>query len=77
VKKSHYENLVAIVIEMDADKQRGRAAYDFTADRKALGLTQQQLSEALGISPRMVRYYESGEMPVPKAIALALQALKA
>lgn len=47
---------------------------DFTATRRALGLTQAQLGEAIGLTGRMIRYYESGEKPIPKTVELAMQA---
>jgi DNA-binding XRE family transcriptional regulator len=74
VKKSHYENLVAIVVEMEADKQRGRDAYNLITTRKTLGLSQSQLGEAIGLTGRMIRYYESGERPIPKTVQMALHA---
>ena len=47
---------------------------DFHATRQALGLTQAQLAEAIGISPRMLRYYESGDRKIPLTVALAVKA---
>ena len=34
-----------------------------------------RLASELGISPRQVSYYRSGEWPVPRAVALALKTL--
>ena len=34
-------------------------------------------ARALGISRRMVAYYESGERPIPRVVALAAKALEA
>ena len=41
---------------------------EFRLSRRLLQLTQAQLAEAMGISPRMIRNYESGAYPVPKVI---------
>lgn len=41
---------------------RWRGSHDFTLDEAAL---------ALGISRRMVAYYEKGEKPIPRLVALA------
>jgi transcriptional regulator with XRE-family HTH domain len=47
---------------------------DLIATRKSLGLSQAQLGEAIGLTGRMIRYYESGERPIPKTVAMALEA---
>ena len=39
--------------------------------RAAHGMTQQQAARALGVSPRMWRYYESGTHLLPKTVRLA------
>jgi DNA-binding XRE family transcriptional regulator len=39
--------------------------------RKARGLTQEDAASALGISMRMIAYYEAGRYPIPKTITLA------
>ena len=39
--------------------------------RKARGLTQEQAAVALGISARMLAYYEAGSHPIPKTVTLA------
>ena len=39
--------------------------------RKAWGLTQEQAAVALGISARMLAYYEAGSHPIPKTVTLA------
>jgi len=44
---------------------------EFKAWRLALGLTQTEAADALGISKRMVIYYEQGRYPVPKSVSLA------
>ena len=44
----------------------------FKAARQRLGLTQQQLALALGVSPRAVRYYEAGTRKVPATVAKLL-----
>lgn len=44
----------------------------FRAIRQRLGLTQHALAEALGVSPRAVRYYEAGSRKVPGPVARIL-----
>ena len=39
--------------------------------RNAHGMTQREAAEALGVSPRMWRYYESATHLVPKTVHLA------
>ncbi|MBF0561017.1 MAG: DUF2442 domain-containing protein [Alphaproteobacteria bacterium] len=39
--------------------------------RKSRGLTQEQAAAELGISTRMVTYYEAGSHPIPKTVTLA------
>ena len=39
--------------------------------RTARGMTQQEAARALGVSPRMWRYYESGTHLLPKTVRLA------
>lgn len=43
--------------------------------RKALGLSQQSASEALGIGRRTVQDYEKGVYQIPRTVALACAAL--
>ncbi len=45
---------------------------EFRALRKRLGLTQAQLAERLGIGPRQIWEYESGNTTVPKMTELAM-----
>lgn len=47
-------------------------AAHFRAWRAGWDLTQPQAAEALGLSPRMVKYYESGTHPLPKTVRLAM-----
>ena len=54
---------------------------DFKRWRKALGMSQKQAAEALGLKPRMIQYYEKGQrddqaVEVPKAVRLACYALE-
>lgn len=44
--------------------------------RKRMDWIQAEAAEALDISLRMFRYYETGEHPVPHAIALACAAIE-
>jgi hypothetical protein len=44
---------------------------DFAAWRASLGLSLAQAARALGLSRRMIAYYDSGARPVPRVVALA------
>jgi transcriptional regulator with XRE-family HTH domain len=39
------------------------------------GMTQAESASALGVSPRMWRYHESGQHPLPKTVRLAYAGL--
>jgi hypothetical protein len=56
-----------------AEEQAGRAmsAKQFREWRTANTLSQAATAEVLGLSPRMVKYYESGEKPIPRTVYLA------
>ena len=45
--------------------------------RQDHGMTQADAASALGVSPRMWRYYEAGEHPLPKTVRLAAVGLDA
>lgn len=45
------------------------------AARAAIGLSQAELAERLGVSHRQLGRWERGQWPVPPAIALAVEAL--
>ena len=45
--------------------------------RKRLQLRQQDLADRLGLSKRAIAYYELGQRPIPKVVALASRALEA
>ena len=73
-------------IEMSADtlwrlwlEQRGEAMRreDFRTWRKAHGLSLSRAAVVLGISRRMVAYYDSGERMIPKYIRLACKGAEA
>ena len=49
----------------------------FRRKRKRLGLTQTELAKCLGKSRPTIARYESGELPVPKAIEMALKVVEA
>lgn len=51
-------------------------ALEFKERREMLGYTQQAFAEKLGLSPRTIRYYESGEVPINRTVALLLQAIE-
>jgi len=44
--------------------------------RARLGLSQTELAEALGIHRSAIARYETGTLPVPKLVALAIEALE-
>jgi len=48
-------------------------AKEFRNLRKSLSLSQDALAEKLGVSPRIIRYWEAGEYPPARAAALALE----
>lgn len=45
---------------------------DLKDARHALGWSQTRLAEELGVSRRIVQYWESGEQEIPRAIDLAV-----
>lgn len=47
----------------------------FDAERRAYTLD--AAARALGLSRRMIAYYEKGERPIPRVVALATRALEA
>jgi len=49
---------------------------EFMKEREALGFTRIQLAEKLGLSRQTIFNYEYGYYPIPRAIILAIQALK-
>lgn len=67
-------------VELDADHLYRLARYQagdslppdsFRAWRSRHGLSQRTAAEALGISDRMVKYYEDGSHLIPKTVMLA------
>lgn len=50
---------------------------DIRQTRKALGLTQAQLAEKLGVDHSTVSRFESGEIPLSERTLLAMEALVA
>jgi DNA-binding XRE family transcriptional regulator len=48
---------------------------DFKAWRERKAFTLDAAARALGLSRRMVAYYENGEKPIPRVVALATAAL--
>jgi transcriptional regulator with XRE-family HTH domain len=50
-------------------------AKEFARLRKRMGLSQEQLSRALGVSAYTVSRYETGARPIPRKIELALRYL--
>jgi len=62
-----------------AQEQSGitMTAEAFRRWRERLAYTLDAAARALGISRRMVAYYEKGERPIPRVVALATRALEA
>jgi DNA-binding XRE family transcriptional regulator len=50
---------------------------EFKAWRERKAYTLDAAARALGLSRRMVAYYENGEKPIPRVVALATEALSA
>jgi len=48
---------------------------EFRKLRKAMGLSQGELSQRIDVSERGVRRWENGEVPIPKIAELALRYL--
>jgi DNA-binding transcriptional regulator YiaG len=72
-------------IDMSADTLRRLAqeqsgatmtADEFRCWRERNGYTLDAAARALGISRRMVAYYEQGDRPIPRVVALATKALE-
>jgi len=49
---------------------------DFRERREFLGYSQAEFAKKLGLSPRTIRYYESGEVPINRTVELLLQAIE-
>jgi len=47
----------------------------FKTKREILSFTQQQLADRLGLSKRIIQYYEAGQ-DIPRTVELALTALE-
>ncbi|MBM3635719.1 MAG: DUF2442 domain-containing protein [Alphaproteobacteria bacterium] len=61
-----------------ADEQTGQtmSAEGFRSWRERNAHTLDTAAKALGLSRRMVAYYEQGEKPIPRVVALATRALE-
>lgn len=44
--------------------------------RAKMMLTQQTLADRLGLSIRTIKYYEAGEIAIPKPVELAIKAIE-
>ena len=49
---------------------------ELKARRAALGMTQVQLAEVLGVQPNTVARWENGVLAVPKLVALAMDTVE-
>jgi DNA-binding XRE family transcriptional regulator len=45
-------------------------AFEFQQARRALGLTQKKMADAIGVNDRTIRYYETGRVPVSPTVAV-------
>lgn len=52
-------------------------AKDFERTYKALGLSQIEAAQMLGVDPRAVRYWSNGDQPVPEAVSKLLRLMLA
>jgi DNA-binding XRE family transcriptional regulator len=62
-----------------AQEQSGAtmSAEAFRRWRESRGFTLESAAKALGVSRRMIAYYEKGERPIPRVVALATRGLEA
>ena len=51
-------------------------AQDFKDRRLFLGYTQERFAQRLGLSLRTVQYYEKGEVPINRTVALLIDAIE-
>ena len=51
-------------------------AQEFKARRLFLGYTQEKFAQRLGLSLRTVQYYEKGEVPINRTVALLIDAIE-
>ncbi|MSQ73151.1 MAG: hypothetical protein EXR27_17980 [Betaproteobacteria bacterium] len=59
------------------EQEANTETVDFAAWRAAHGLSLTEAAHSLGLSRRAVAYYDSGEKPVPRVVALALRGFQA
>lgn len=77
-REGHEIEIGADAVWRMAREQAARAeVVDFTAWRAAHGLSLTEAAHSLGLSRRVVAYYESGAKPVPRVVALALKGFDA
>jgi len=68
---AHWTDNIEIAASTLWDLALGQEAVRFREWRRGLGMSQAQAAAALGISPRMLKYYESGQRAIPKTVQLA------
>ena len=49
---------------------------ELKATRAKMMLTQQTLADRLGLSIRTIKYYEAGQISIPKPVELAIKAIE-
>ncbi|MBF8300613.1 MAG: hypothetical protein HW394_983 [Acidobacteria bacterium] len=60
-----------------ARQQADSEHVDFAAWRAAHGLSLAEAAKSLGLSRRAIAYYDTGDKPVPRLVALALKGFEA
>ena len=67
----HWTDDIEIAASTLWELSLGQEAVRFREWRRGIRMNQEQAAAALGISPRMLKYYESGQRAIPKTIQLA------
>jgi transcriptional regulator with XRE-family HTH domain len=73
---AHWTDDIEIAASTLWDLALGQEAVRFREWRRGIGMNQEQAAAALGISPRMLKYYESGQRAIPKTVQLAKEQVK-
>jgi transcriptional regulator with XRE-family HTH domain len=73
---AHWTDNIEIAASTLWDLALGQEAVRFREWRRGTGMNQEQAAVELGISLRMLKYYESGQRMIPKTIQLAKDQVK-